>query len=570
MSPFAKGLDTTVQRMFARPNAVKMMASATKLSTMSPLAASAAQKRLFSSAITRFQQQAGKSTPKKSILRTTGKVLWRTTWISALLASSYVAYQIYEESNPSYQHPQSPTFPNGQPKKNIVILGSGWGAVSLLKNLDTTEYNVTIVSPRNYFLFTPLLPSAPTGTVESKSIIEPIRSIARRCKGEVLYYEAEATKVDPVTKKVTVKGQDSAKNDVVQDLSYDYLVCAVGAQPNTFGTPGVYEYASFLKEISDAQIIRHKVLDSIEKASVLPKDDPERSRLLSFVVVGGGPTGVEFAGELQDFVDQDLSKWYPEISKEIKVSLVEALPNILSMFNKKLIKYTEDVFSEENISLKLQTMVKKVDSKVITASIKNADGTTTMEEIPYGVLVWATGNGGREITKNIAGQLDGQTFANRGLLIDEYLKALGSDSIFALGDCTLSKKYAPTAQVAYQEGIYLAKLFKNLAKIDSYKYELNNTVEASEKARVLSKIDKVSNFEPFNYVHLGALAYIGSERAVADLSWGNWSKLSLGGSLTFLFWKSAYVGMCLSFRNRCLVCLDWMKVSIFGRDSSKE
>ncbi|CCH44688.1 External NADH-ubiquinone oxidoreductase 1,mitochondrial [Wickerhamomyces ciferrii] len=529
------------------------------------------EKKLFSTCLTRFQQQVPKPTvPKPSFWRRAGKFAWRSTWISALLASSYIAYSIYEESNPSKQQPQTPTFANGQPKKTIVILGSGWGAVSLLKNLDTTEYNVVVISPRNYFLFTPLLPSAPTGTVDSKSIIEPIRSIARRCKGEVLYYEAEATKVDSVKKTVTVKGQDIAKNDVVQDLHYDYLVCAVGAQPNTFGTPGVYEHASFLKEISDSQEIRHKVLNSIEKASALPKNDPERARLLSFVVVGGGPTGVEFAGELQDFVDQDLVKWYPEISKEIKVSLVEALPNILNMFNKKLIKYTEDVFSEENISLKLQTMVKKVDDKKITASIKNSDGTTSIEEIPYGVLVWATGNGGREITKNIAGQLEGQTFANRGLIIDDYLKAVGSDSIFAVGDCVLSRKFAPTAQAAYQHGIYLSKLFKNLAKIDSHKYKLEQTPEASEKAKILSKIDKISNFEPFQFVYLGSLAYIGSERAIADLSWGNWSKLSLGGSLTFLFWKSAYVGMCLSFRNRCLVVLDWVKVSIFGRDSSKE
>jgi len=527
-------------------------------------------KRLFSNSFTRFQQSSSSSIKPKSTLRKIGTGLWRTTWISALLASSYIAYSIYEESNPSYQQPQSETFPNGQPKKTIVILGSGWGAVSLLKNLDTTEYNVTVVSPRNYFLFTPLLPSCPTGTVESKSIIEPIRSIARRCNGEVIYYEAEATKVDSKNKKITIKGQNISKEDVVQDLSFDYLVCAVGAQPNTFGIPGVYEYASFLKELPDAQIIRHKILDSIEKAAALPKNDPERSRLLNFVVVGGGPTGVEFAGELQDFVDQDLIKWYPGISKEIKVTLVEALPNILTMFNQKLIQYTKDVFNEENITLRLQTMVKKVDKNLITASIKKSDGTTEIEEIPYGVLVWATGNGGREITKNIAGQLDGQTSANRGLLIDEYLKAIGSDSIFAIGDCTLSKKMAPTAQVAYQEGIYLAKLFKNLASIDCEKFKMSKTTEASEKAKYLSKIDKLSSFEPFNYVHLGALAYIGSERAVADLSWGNWSKLSLGGSLTFLFWKSAYVGMCLSFRNRCLVVLDWMKVGIFGRDSSKE
>lgn len=533
-------------------------------------------KRFLSTSFRRLQQSTVESATKPinpikpakpSFIRRAGKNIWRATWISSVLGTAYIAYQIYDEANPSPQQPQSATLPNGTPKKTLVILGSGWGAVSLLKYLDSTLYNVVVVSPRNYFLFTPLLPSSPTGTVELRSIVEPIRTICRRAPGEVIYYEAEATDIDPKTKTIKIKG--NAENDQV--LSYDYLVVGVGAKPNTFGIPGVYENASFLKEIPDAQEIRSKILYNIEKATALQKNDPERSRLLNFVVVGGGPTGVEFAGELQDFVDQDLYKWYPGIENEIKVTLVEALPNILNMFDKKLIKYTEDTFQEERIGLKLKTMVKKVDSEVITAAIKQDDGSTKTEEIPYGLLVWATGNGAREVTANLAKKLDGQTFANRGLLIDEnYLKVIGDDSIFGIGDCTLSRKLAPTAQVAYQEGIYLAKLLKNLAKIDCVRYEMDQTTDVTEKSKLLAKVDKLANFAPFEYVHLGALAYIGSDKAIADLSWGNWTNLSLAGSFTFLFWKFSYVAMCLSFRSRCLVALDWIKVGIFGRNSSKE
>lgn len=529
-------------------------------------------RRLFSHSARAFQAikpQTPKSVPaiKPSLFRRASKIAWRTTWVSTLLATAYVSYQIYDEANPGPQEPQTPTLASGAPKKTIVVLGSGWGAVSLLKNLDSTLYNVVVVSPRNYFLFTPLLPSAPTGTIELRSIIEPIRTICRRLKGEVIYHEAEATDVDPNAKTVSIKSSDG----VVQSISYDYLVMAVGAKPNTFGIPGVYENASFLKEVPDSQEIRQKVLNNIELAATLPKEDPERKRLLSFVVVGGGPTGVEFAGELQDFVDQDLTKWYPGVAQDITVTLVEALPSILNMFNKDLIKYAQDTFEEERIALRLKTMVKKVDGKIITAAIKKDDGTTEIEEIPYGMLVWATGNGAREVTTNLAKKLDGQTFANRGLLIDEeYLKVIGDDSIFGMGDCTLSKKFAPTAQVAYQEGIYLSKLLKNLAEIDALRYELNESTEDGKKGKIISKIDNLANFAPFEYVHLGALAYIGSDRAIADLSWGNWTKLSLAGSFTFLFWKVSYVAMCLSFRNRCLVVLDWAKCGIFGRDSSKE
>lgn len=524
-------------------------------------------RRLFHTARPLYQEVKAH---KPSLLKRSFQIAWKTTAIAALASTAYITYSIYEETNPGPQKPQTATHPNGAPKKRIVILGSGWGAVSLLKNIDSTEYNVSVVSPRNYFLFTPLLPSAPTGVVELRSIIEPIRSIARRLSGEVLYYEAEATEVDAKAKTVKIKGKDSNNKEVVQDLSYDYLVMAVGAKPNTFGIPGVYENASFLKELNDAQEIRKKILGNIESASALPKDDPERKRLLNFVVVGGGPTGVEFAAELQDFVHQDLSKWYPEVVDDIQVNLIEALPNVLNMLSEKLVNYTQKVIKEEKINLKLQTMVKKVDDKTITAQVKNPDGSSSIEQFPYGMLIWATGNGCREVTNNLAKQFPEQTFANRGLLIDDNLNVLGSKDIFAIGDCTLSRKYAPTAQVAYQEGIYLAHVFKTLNSIDLQKYNLMKSTNVNEKAKYLAQIDKTNKIEPFQYTHFGTLAYVGGEKAVAELSWGNWTNLSLAGSLTFLFWKSAYVGMCLSFRNRCLVTLDWLKCSVFGRNSSRE
>lgn len=281
--------------------------------------------RAFSRSFRAAQQQsaaAGGARKPASLARKIGKYTLYSVVGSVLAGTGYVSYKLYKEKNPSLQKPQSATFDNGSPRKTLVILGSGWGSVSLLKNLDTTLYNVVVVSPRNYFLFTPLLPSTPVGTIELKSIVEPVRSIARRAPGEVTYYEAEALDVDPVAKTVKVKSVSGSDADAVRDLKYDYLVVGVGAQPTTFGIPGVFENASFLKEIPDAQEIRVKVMNNIEKATTLPVSDPERKRLLNFVVVGGGPTGVEFAAELQDYIDQDLSKWMPELSKELHVTLL--------------------------------------------------------------------------------------------------------------------------------------------------------------------------------------------------------------------------------------------------------
>lgn len=522
--------------------------------------------------------------------------LWRNTKRVTLLlvvgVTGGIAYKVYRELYPADQVKQTPTFENGQKKKTLILLGSGWGSISLLKNLDTTLYNVVVVSPRNYFLFTPLLPSCPTGTVELRSIIEPVRAVTRRSPGEVIYLEAEATDIDPVNNRLTIKqsttvhsghsGKDtlSSKSTVAEDLGveeivtllqYDYLVVGVGAQPSTFGIPGVAEHSTFLKEVSDLQKIRRRLMDCIEAANILPKGDSERKRLLSIVVCGGGPTGVEVAGELQDYIDQDLKRWIPEVAGELKVTLVEAQANVLNMFNKKLIDYTKEIFEATNIDLKTNTMIKKVSDKVVTALVVSPkDGSTTTEEIPYGMLIWATGNARRDITANLLSKIEEQKNARRGLLVNERLLVDGSDNIYALGDCTFTK-FAPTAQVAWQEGIFLGKHFGRVQQIEALQYQLANPAGVEHVDRLKKKLTKLQERLPiFEYQHQGSLAYIGSERAVADLVWGDWSNVTTGGTLTFLLWRSAYIYMCLSVKNQILVCLDWVKVSMFGRDCSKE
>ncbi|KAI5953466.1 hypothetical protein KGF54_002838 [Candida jiufengensis] len=554
-------------------------------------------KRTLSNSIKKFQQptllNSQRNVPilKSSMFGTIIKYTLGASAAGALSLAAFVAYKVIEESRPAKQEKQTPFFPNGEKKKTLVILGSGWGSIPLLKGLDTTLYNVVIVSPRNYFLFTPLLPSVPTGTVELRSIIEPVRSITRRCPGEVVYLEAEATGIDPKKNQLTLKqsttvhsghsGQDTSSSkstvseytgveEITTTLNYDYLVVGVGAQPSTFGIPGVAENSSFLKEISDASAIRRRLMDVIEAANILPKDDPERKRLLQIVVCGGGPTGVEAAGEIQDYIDQDLKKWIPEVSDELKVTLIEALPNVLNSFNTKLIDYTKEVFKDTNINLRTNTMIKKVDDKEVIASEKLPDGSTKTVKIPYGVLIWATGNAARSFTRDLMSKIDEQKNAKRGLLIDEYLKVDGTDNIYALGDCTFTK-YPPTAQVAFQEGEYLAKLFAKIHEIESTKYSIANPTPKQNLETLGKKLTRLEkNLPKFQYNYQGSLAYIGSEKAVADLVWGDWSNITSGGNFTFLLWRSAYIYMCLSVKNQVLVCLDWLKVALFGRDCSKE
>ena len=252
------------------------------------------------------------------------------------------------------------------------------------------------------------------------------------------------------------------------------------------------------------------------------------------------------------------------------------------MFSKQLIDYTESTFKEESISVRTKTAVKHVTPKYIEAEATNADGSKTLERLPYGLLVWATGNAVRPVVRELMSQLPAQKDSRRGLAVNEYLVVNGTENVWAVGDCAIAN-YAPTAQVASQEGAFLARLLNAQARTDALKDELArlSTAQASERDKdtrnkmleeieeVQRRLRRVKQVGPFRYSHQGSLAYIGHEKAVADVSWlsGN---IASGGTLTYLFWKSAYLNMCFSMRNRVLVVVDWAKSSVFGRDVSRE
>ncbi|KAL5119588.1 NADH:ubiquinone oxidoreductase [Pleosporales sp. CAS-2024a] len=501
---------------------------------------------------------------------------WRLTQFSAVAGLAWVGYGIYEVRNPQDQPEPDAS------KKTLVVLGTGWGAVSLLKKLDTENYNVIVVSPRNYFLFTPLLPSCTVGTIEHRSIMEPIRNFLRHKKAAVKYYEAEATKIDYEKRIVYINDDSEIKGESFKtEVPFDMLVVGVGAENATFGIPGVREHGLFLKEVGDAQRIRARIMDCCETATFKDQSDEEKKRLLHMVVVGGGPTGVEFAGELQDFFHSDLKKWLPEIKDNFHVTLVEALPNVLPMFSKQLIDYTEKTFDEEAITIRTKTMVKNVTEKYIEAESVGPDGKKQLERIPYGLLVWATGNALRPVVKDLINQIPAQKDSRRGLAVNEYLVVKGTENVWAVGDCAVAN-YAPTAQVAAQEGAFLARMFNNMAKTQEIDAQLAKLSIAQETAPDKEARDKIFNeikdlqkrlrrvkqIGPFEYSHQGSLAYIGSEKAVADISWFS-GNIASGGTVTYIFWRSAYLSMCFSTRNRILVLMDWVKAKVFGRDVSR-
>lgn len=412
--------------------------------------------------------------------------------------------------------------------------------------------------------------------------MEPVRSILQHKKTSVKFYEAEADSIDPERKVVKITDNSEIRGATSQtEIPYDMLVIGVGAENATFGIPGVRENSCFLKEIGDAQNIRKKIMDCVETAAFKGQTKEEIDRLLHMVVVGGGPTGVEFAGELQDFFEDDIKRLVPEIADRFKVTLIEALPNVLPSFSKQLIEYTENTFKEEKIDILTKTMVKNVTDSTVEAVATRPDGSKETMTIPYGLLVWATGNAVRPIIKDLISKIPAQKDSRRGLAVNEYLVVQGARDIWAVGDCAVAG-YAPTAQVAGQQGGFLARLFNNMAKTEALETKIHdlssnlNLKPGADSANAAREIEdcerqlrRIKDIKPFHYTHQGSLAYIGSEKAVADVSWWN-GNIASGGSMTFLFWRSAYLSMCFSTRNRLLVIIDWLKSKAFGRDISRE
>ncbi|KAI8388845.1 uncharacterized protein BYT42DRAFT_611843 [Radiomyces spectabilis] len=530
-------------------------------SRISPLRVWTSRAVVRSSAIAASQQQRRLASTVAAAPKKYSK--WRMVKtglkVGTVGAIAYGSYAMWEHRHPTTQDEIDPA------KKTIVVLGSGWASTSFLKAIDTDQYNVVVVSPRNYFLFTPLLPSCTVGTVDVRSIVEPVRFITRHKSRVVKVYEAECTEIDPEKKEITIIDNSEVKgSQEISTLPYDYLVIGVGATNQTFGIKGVEQYGCFLKEVWDAQRIRTKLMDCIETAAFPGQSSEEIDRLLHMVVVGGGPTGIEYAAELHDFLMDDLTAWYPELAGKVKITLVEALPNVLPAFSKQLIDYTESTFKEQNITIHTKTMVKEVREKEIV--VQRPDGVA--DTIPYGLLVWATGNTSRPLIRNLMEKFPETQTIRRGLTVDDWLRLKGSEDIFAVGDATATK-YAPTAQVAAQQGKYLARVFQLLAARENLESEIEQATTLDEKQKKERKLQKVKDIKPFHYSHQGSLCYIGSDKAIADLPFGQ-GNLASGGVATYAFWRSAYVSNLFSGRNRALVITDWLKKTALGRDISRE
>jgi len=487
-----------------------------------------------------------------------------------------------------------------QEREKIVVLGTGWGAAAYLKNINNDLYDVTIVSPRNYFVFTPMLAGASVGSVDYRSITEPIREINRDAR----FLEALATDVDVngmtlTCESVICDGNSCEINEFI--IPYDRLLVTIGAQTNTFGIPGVREYCNFLKQVEDARRIRTAIVNCFERANLPGLSDEERINILTFAVIGAGPTGIEFAAELRDFVEQDGPKYYPTLLKYVRIKVIEASSAILAPFDatlqeeamKQMNRNVE--FKDPNIyrllperfklvELLLDSSVKEITDKLILLN----DGNT----INYGLSVWAAGNGPLPLTLQIVDKLgeeqhSEQNVARGRLVTDAWMRVKGSKgSILAYGDCSCTTigpdgPLPATGQVAAQQGEYLAKLMNE-------GYDLSPTTDTNEDPVTLPPVrndqhqltvsERIASFstqtdeyaKPFQFLNLGILAYTGGGSALAQVPTSpNAEPIKGTGKVGNALWKSVYISKQVSWRNRFMVVNDWVRRQIFGRDITR-
>jgi len=461
------------------------------------------------------------------------------------------------------------------------VLGSGWGGYAVSHELDDRKYQVVVVSPRSYFVFTPLLAGTSVGTLEFRTTMEPVRRFRRSGHHGKEYFQGWADTVDfenktlaveeavedPTPSKALTVGNDGSKSGEQRlqeekvearkgelfNLQWDKLVIAVGCYAQTFDTPGVRENAYFLKDVGDARRIRNRILSCFEIASLPTTSEDMKKKFLNFAIVGGGPTGIEWSAELHDMIHEDMRRLHPDLIKYVRITVYDVASTVLSMFDESLSKYAMKHFARSGIDIKTSHHIKSLrqgapKGEDAPAGVKGGASLYTLDlkeegEIAVGLCVWSTGLAMNPFVAHALGGKVARHERTGGIVTDGRLQVKAANgtaipNVYALGDCATMEgtAYPATAQVANQKARWLAKR--------------------------LNKGDIAAN--EFTYKDLGVMAYVGNKKAILQTGGGD-----ISGGLAWLIWRFAYLTKTVSWRNRILIPTYWALNWLFGRDVSR-
>ena len=462
-------------------------------------------------------------------------------------------------------------------RKRIVILGGGFGGVTVLKKLQThfqtdVSVDIAMVSKDNYLLFTPMLHEIASGMIETRHIVTPIREFCNRSR----FYCATVKNIDLEKKKVSIRSSTSSVSALAEiiggssinlsttatnflesktqsHLYYDYLVIALGSETKFFGMSDIQQNAFTIKTINDAINLRNHIIYLLEQAdqlllSALPTADVDNTygyidnaktlaelqkKILTFVIAGGGFAGVETAGEINDFIRDSVKEYYHNIeSNNIRVIIVHSGDRLLPEMSKELAEFALERLHKSGIEIILNQRV--IGATPNTVSLK--DGTI----MPTKTIIWSGGVAPSSLLTGISCEHDHKSGR---IIVDKYLELSNYKEVYALGDCAhiidpnSGDPYPPTAQHAIREGAVVA----------------NNIIASIE--------GRLGDRKTFDYKTKGMMASIGKRTGI-----GNLLGIEVQGILAWLIWRGYYLVHLPTFQKKIRVLADWILDIFFKRD----
>jgi NADH dehydrogenase len=432
---------------------------------------------------------------------------------------------------------------NSAQSNHILILGGGFAGIGVLKKLQNEFYTnknieITLVDKDNFILFSPMLPEIVSGMIETRHIVTPIRAFCKKAK----FYEANVQNIDLENKKVEIVhslGKQSNSNDAhIHTFQYDHLVIGLGSEDNFFGNKNIEKNAFTLKTINDAIILRNHIIKILEQANLEQNNMDLRKNLLTFVVVGGGFSGVETVGSVNDFVRDTIKEYYPEIyMTDVRVILINATDSILEQIDGELGKFALEKLKANGVEFIMNSKVKDVTND---KAILDND-----EEINTYSLIWTAG-----VTQSkLISDLNCEHDKSHRIITNEHLEVKNyENTVYALGDCAsiidthTGKPYPPTAQHAIRQ---------------------SDTVAENIITSIKTKNQGVKR--KFDYKTKGMMAQIGKRSGVAIL----FGKIKLHGIIAWWLWRSYYLANLPTMKKKFKVIGDWTSDLLYKPDVSQ-
>ncbi|HEV2251200.1 MAG TPA: NAD(P)/FAD-dependent oxidoreductase [Candidatus Limnocylindria bacterium] len=408
--------------------------------------------------------------------------------------------------------------------KRIVVVGGGFAGLHLIRRLERIlrpgEVELTLLDRNNYHLFTPLLYQVATGELPPHAVAYPLRLPIAHVRQRFVQTEVEDVDVE----RRAVRTADG-------DIPYDHLVLVPGSVTNDFGIPGVAEYALATKTLVDGMAVRKRILETVENAA--READPDRRKaLLSFVIIGAGPVGVELASSLRDLMDHSLRQMYPELDlvRDAKITLLDGNDRVLTAMDQRLAHIAMTQLAKQRVNVVLKTFVSDVGEGIVR--------TTDGKQFRGGTVVWA---GGVRTNPLVAG-LAGVTLAkDKRLVVDRTFRAGGRDDLLSFGDAAFFEHHG--------------KPLPQLAQVA--------VLEAPAVARNLAHLVRGEPLEPYVYKRKGDLVALGRTSAGAELA--KYGHVVLSGLPAWTVWRVNYLTQLLGVRNRASLLLEWILSYFFTR-----